>query len=311
MAVPTYDKFIEPVLRLLVDHPEGVDAKTAHEAAASALGLTGEDREQLLPSGSQPMYKNRAGWAHDRLKRAGLSSSPKRGFWKVTAEGVSFAKQHSAPFGQELIEKLAMGYVNVKLKAENSSQAAGLTATSAPVIVPSSPTVSPDDRLGQAITELRQSAVSELLEALAHASPSFFETIVLDLLHQMGYGATRADLQKVGGTGDGGIDGVISLDKLGLEKVYVQAKRWQSTVGRPELQAFYGALAGQKARKGVFITTSGYTAQALEFAKSVEGMVLIDGARLAELMIDHEVGVTARVVKIPKLDSDYFEEEGT
>jgi restriction system protein len=311
MAVPTYDKFIEPVLRLLVDHPEGVDAKSAHEAAASSLGLTAEDREQLLPSGSQPMYKNRAGWAHDRLKRAGLSSSPKRGFWKVTAEGVSFAKQHPAPFGPELIEKLAMGYVNVKLKAENSSQSAGLTATSAPVIAPSSPTISPDDRLGQAITELRQSAVSELLEALAHASPSFFETIVLDLLHQMGYGATRADLQKVGGTGDGGIDGVISLDKLGLEKVYVQAKRWQSTIGRPELQAFYGALAGQKARKGVFITTSGYTAQALDFAKSVEGMVLIDGARLAELMIDHQVGVTARVVKIPKLDSDYFEEEGT
>lgn len=115
----------------------------------------------------------------------------------------------------------------------------------------------------------------------------------------------------VGGSGDAGIDGIISLDKLGLEKVYVQAKRWQSTVGRPELQAFYGALAGQKAKKGVFITTSGYTAQARDFAKSVEGMVLIDGDRLAELMIDHEVGVTARVVKIPKIDSDYFEEEGT
>ncbi len=103
---------------------------------------------------------------------------------------------------------------------------------------------------------------------------------------------------------------MISLDKLGLEKVYVQAKRWQSAVGRPELQAFYGALAGQKAKKGVFITTSAYTAQAIEFAKSVEGMVLIDGKRLTELMIDHEVGITAKVVKIPKLDSDYFDDEG-
>jgi restriction system protein len=170
-------------------------------------------------------------------------------------------------------------------------------------------TSSPDDRLGQALTELRRSVAAELLDSLATVSPAFFETIVLDLLHRMGYGASRADLQRVGGSGDGGIDGVISLDKLGLEKVYVQAKRWQNTVGRPEVQGFYGALAGQRANKGVFITTSGYTAQAVEFANSVERIVLVDGNRLAELMIDHEVGVSARAVKIPKIDSDYFDEE--
>ncbi|MFM2346257.1 MAG: hypothetical protein RL654_1010 [Pseudomonadota bacterium] len=139
-------------------------------------------------------------------------------------------------------------------------------------------------------------------------TPAFFETLVLDLLHRMGYGANRSDLQRVGGSGDAGIDGIISLDRLGLEKVYVQAKRWQGTVGRPEIQAFYGALAGQRAKKGVFITTSGYTAQALQFAQSVEGIVLVDGVRLAELMVDHEVGVTARVLKVPKVDVDYFEE---
>jgi restriction system protein len=168
---------------------------------------------------------------------------------------------------------------------------------------------SPDDRLGQALEELRQAAESELLELLANVSPAFFETIVLDLLHRIGYGASRADLQRVGGSGDGGIDGVISLDRLGLEKVYIQAKRWQSNVGRPEIQAFYGALAGQKAKKGVFITTSGFTSQALDFAKSVEGIVLIDGTRLASLMIECELGVTARTVKIPKIDGDYFDEE--
>ena len=163
------------------------------------------------------------------------------------------------------------------------------------------------------MTELRQAAVTELLEALGQASSSFFETIVLDVLHKMGYGASRTDLQKVGGSGDAGIDGIISLDRLGLEKVYVQAKRWKEsvTVGRPDLQAFYGALAGQKAKKGIFITTSTYTAQAVAFAKSVEGMVLVDGPKLAELMIDYEVGVTARTVKIPKVDSDYFDQEGT
>jgi restriction system protein len=163
--------------------------------------------------------------------------------------------------------------------------------------------------LAQALSELRSSVAGELLETLASVSPTYFESIVLDLLHRMGYGASRSDLQRVGGVGDGGIDGVIALDRLGLEKVYVQAKRWQNVVGRPEIQAFYGALAGQKAKKGVFITTSGYTAQAIEFARSVDGIVLIDGARLADLMIENEVGVSARTVKVPKLDSDYFDED--
>jgi restriction system protein len=311
MTVPTYDNFIEPLLRYLEAHPSGVEAKAAHEAAATALNLSAEDREQLLPSGTQRIYKNRAGWAHDRLKRAGLSSSPKRGFWNLTPEGIAFAKEHPAPLSPELIEKLAVDFMGVKLKSESGAQR--VTPGGAAVLpsTPSPPAVtSPDDRLGQAIAELRQAAVTELLETLAQVSPTFFETIVLDLLHKMGYGARRADLQRVGGTGDAGIDGIISLDRLGLEKVYVQAKRWQAAVGRPDLQAFYGALAGQKAKRGVFITTSAYTAQALDFAKSVEGMVLIDGARLAELMIDCEVGVAARTVKIPKVDSDYFDEEG-
>jgi restriction system protein len=155
---------------------------------------------------------------------------------------------------------------------------------------------------------LRKSAASELLEILATVSPSFFERVVLDLLHGMGYGANRADLQQVGGPGDAGIDGVISLDRLGFEKVYVQAKRWHENISRPHLQAFYGALAGQKARKGVFITTSLFSTQARDYAKSVEGIVLLDGPRLAGLMIDYGIGVTARLVKIPKIDSDYFDE---
>lgn len=203
-----------------------------------------------------------------------------------------------------------MGYIDVKLRAAHS-----ITDLQGPEIQPflsqTSPHASPDDRLGQAVAELREAAETELLELLANVSPTYFETIVLDLLHRMGYGASRADLQRVGGSGDGGIDGVISLDRLGLEKVYVQAKRWQSNVGRPELQAFYGALAGQKAKKGVFITTSGFTTQATDFAKSVEGIVLIDGVRLASLMIECELGVTSKTVKIPKIDGDYFDEEAT
>lgn len=166
---------------------------------------------------------------------------------------------------------------------------------------------SPDDRLNDALKEIRDSVAIDLLANLLQVSPTRFEFIVLDVLHKLGYGSHRNDLQRIGGTGDGGIDGIISLDKLGLERIYVQAKRWQGTVGRPDLQAFYGALAGQKAKRGIFITTSGYTAHAIDFAKSVEGLVLIDGNRLVNLMMDNEIGVSSQVIKLPKLDMDYFE----
>lgn len=310
MTVPTYDKFIEPILRFLATRPSGALAREAHEAAAQALGVTDIDRQELLPSGVQLVYKNRAGWAHDRLKRAGLSSSPRRGFWQITEEGLVFLAKYPTSLSPKIIEHLAMGFKEVRLKPTGNGE---LLPSQSPIktLGDESAIASPDDRLGEALSELRSSVALELLEFLSTVSPSFFETIVLDLLHRMGYGASRADLQRVGGSGDGGIDGVISLDKLGLEKVYVQAKRWQGTVGRPEVQAFYGALAGQRANKGVFITTSGYTAQAIGFAKSVERVVLVDGSRLVELMIDHEVGVSARTVKIPKIDSDYFDEEST
>ena len=308
MTVPTYDQFIEPVLRYLARHPDGAPARQVHEAAADALGLGDEDRQILLASGAQPMYKNRAGWAHDRLKRAGFSSSPRRGIWQITPAGIRFAADHPAPLAAEQIQRMAREFVDVRLRP--TADAALVAPAVAPPILPDT-LASPDDRLGQALTELREAAETELLELLARVSPSFFETIVLDLLHRMGYGANRADLQRVGGAGDAGIDGIISLDRLGLEKVYVQAKRWQNSVGRPELQAFYGALAGQKAKKGVFITTSAFTAQALDFAKSVEGIVLVDGARLAGLMIDHEIGISSRTMRIPKIDSDYFDEESS
>ncbi|KYF50832.1 restriction endonuclease [Sorangium cellulosum] len=304
MTVPTFDTFIEPILRYLAAHPNGAPTRDVHEAAANALRLTESDRQELLPSGVQPVFKNRAGWAHDRLKRAGLSSSPRRGFWQLTPDGLAFVAKNPRGLSEEQLEELATSNTDVRLRGAAVDGSTAASATTSLALA-----ASPDDRLEEAVAELRRTVAAEVLEALRRVSPTFFETIVLDLLHRMGYGASRADLQRVGGAGDGGIDGVISLDKLGLEKVYVQAKRWQQTVGRPEVQAFYGALAGQRANKGVFITTSSFTAQATEFARSVERVVLVDGGRLAELMIDHEVGVTLRPVKVPKMDSDYFEEE--
>lgn len=311
MPVPTYDKFIEPILRFLATRPEGAPAREAHDAAASALQLTEDDRKAILPSGIQSVYKNRAGWAHDRLKRAGLSSSPRRGYWVLTSDGFEYASSHPQPLPRDEIERLATEFMDVRLRPDVEGEPLSAPTLQSAESTASRAVASPDDRLGEALAELRNVVAAELAEALRNVSPGYFETIVLDLLHKMGYGASRTDLLRVGRSGDGGIDGVISLDKLGLEKVYVQAKRWQATVGRPEVQAFYGALAGNRANKGVFITTSGYTAQAIEFARSVERVVLVDGVKLADLMIDHEVGVASRTVKVPKLDSDYFDEESS
>lgn len=298
ISLPTYDQFIEPILRVLQQYPEGLRAAEVHDAAADYLQLTQEQRSELLSSG-QAVYKNRCGWAHDRLKRAGLSFSPRRGLWQLSKEGIVYIKQNSGAIAEDEIQRIANSYYD-GLPATKDNQAVVFEE-------PLSGQASPDDQLEQALQALRQATAGELLEMLLAVTPSRFEVIVLDVLHGLGYGISRQDLQRVGGSGDAGIDGVISLDKLGLEKVYVQAKRWQGTVGRPELQAFYGALAGQKAKRGVFITTSSFTAQALDFAKSVEGIVLIDGERLVNLMMDTEVGVTSRTLKVPSLDSDYFE----
>ena len=211
-------------------------------------------------------------------------------------------EQHPKQFSIDLIKQIALVSKNSNktLNDSPSETNAALTETEL--------TQSPEDRLNSALKEIKQSTQSDLLELLSNVSPTYFETVVLDVLHKMGYGADRTDLQRVGQTGDEGIDGIISLDKLGLEKIYVQAKRWQNNIGRPDLQAFYGALAGQKAKKEIFITTSDYTKQAREYANTIEGLVIVNGSRLAELMIEYEVGVSAKTIFVPKIDSDYFEE---
>lgn len=306
MAIPTYDKFIEPILRYLAEHPEGSPASTLYEASSAALGISDEDKQVLLPSRTQPVYKNRAGWAHDRLKRARLSSSPRRGYWKLTTEGINYANSHPAPLTEDQVKELAVADPAVRLRPLTgcgNGQPRPLEQHDFEDLV-----ATPDDRLESALTELKEAAGEDLLETIGRMSPRFFENLVLDLLHAMGYGASRTDLQHVGRSGDGGIDGIISLDRLGLEKVFVQAKRWQNSVGPEAVQAFYGALEGRRASKGVFITTSTFTAGAVEFAQLVEKIVLIDGARLADLMMEYGVGVSHRIVRIPKIDSDYFEE---
>lgn len=303
MAIPTYDQFIEPLLRFLNEKPKGVSTSEVYAALANSVDLTDEERDQLLPSRRQPVYQNRIGWAHDRLKRAGLSQSRERGTWQLTDAGRAFLAEHPSAIDAVEIEKIAKVPPDSRLTTDPDSPA------TSPPQAPPSEGGSPDERIDQAIGELNDSVASELLDLIGESSPTFFEHLVLDLLHALGYGTSRADLQRVGGSSDGGIDGVISLDRLGLEKVYVQAKRWQNNVGRPEIQGFFGALAGRRAKKGVFITTSAFTREARDYANQVsDSIVLVDGARLARLMIEHGVGVTHRPLKVAQVDSDYFDE---
>jgi restriction system protein len=306
MTVPTYDQFIDPLLRFLARHPGGAEVDDVYEGVASAIALPEEDRAALLPSGRQPIFKNRIGWAHDRLKRAGLSRSAKRGVWQLTEDGLALAKR-SAQLSPTDVDKIAdvdrASRLSKPLDNEAATQTSGEPTRSA-----ASSIESPDERIESAMEELSDSVARDLLERIGRAPPVFFEGLVLELLHAMGYGASRDDIQRVGASGDGGIDGIISLDRLGLEKVYVQAKRWQGVVGSPQIQSFMGALQLQGANKGVFLTTSAFTKDARDAAARARGsVVLVDGARLTSLMIEHGVAVTHRLLKMPKVDGDYFE----
>ncbi len=302
MSVPTYDQFIEPLLQVLAQRRDGLRASEAHALVSEAVGLSEADKAELLPSGKQAVYQNRISWAHDRLKRAGLSQSPKRGRWRLTPEGLTYATEHAAGIAPGELDTLVR--VPADSKAGEPDPPHRATHPDATIV-----NASPDERIDEAVGELHDSVAAELLELMHSATPAFFEQLVLDVLHGLGYGLDRASLRQVGRSGDGGIDGIISLDRLGLEKVYVQAKRWQDKVGRPQIQSFFGALAGHRATKGVFMTTSGFTKVAREYAAQVsDSLVLIDGRRLADLMIEEGIGVSHRIVRIAKIDSDYFDE---
>lgn len=305
MAVPSFDRFIDPLLRVLAAQPGEVRAADAHEASAAALGVTDEDKATLIPSG-QPLYKNRVGWAHDRLKRAGLSEAVRRGVWRATDAGRALAARYPVALPTELVTKLARDYDD----GDGGSGPPDGGGRSVESMERAEVRASPDERIDTALQEIRGSVAGELLELIGRQSPSFFERLVLDLLHKMGYGLSRHELQTVGGSGDGGIDGIISLDRLGLQKVYVQAKRWAGVVGGPIVRDFIGALTTRGADKGVLLTTSKFTPDAVATAERVRSgtIVLVDGRRLAELMIDHGVAVVSRPLHIPRIDGDYFDE---
>ncbi len=277
---------------------------------ADGFDLAHAAREQMLPSGKTTVLANRVAWALSHLFQAGLIERPERGVYRITARGRAVAAEHPERVDMALLSQFA-DYRS--FRARGRAPAASTAATSTAPAEQGTPR----ERLEAAYGELRTSLALELLESVLAQSPSFFEKLVLDVLQGMGYGGSLVNAaEKLGRTGDEGVDGVIREDPLGLDLIYVQAKRWTNVVGRPEIQRFVGALQGQRASKGVFITTSSFSAEAIQFAGGVTPRtVLIEGAELADLMIEHGVGVTVSdVYKVGRVDLDYFvaddEDEG-
>lgn len=305
MPIPDYQTAMLPLLRYAGDGQEH-KFRDAVEALAPQFELTEQERGELLPSGGSLLFDNRVGWARTYLKQAGLLESPKRGLMRITQRGLDVLRQAPVRVDLAFLEQFAE-FREFKTR-KRDSQAAEQDSQSPRAQQDAAMT--PEDQLAVAYRRLRDTLESDLLEQVKSSSPAFFERLVIDLLLAMGYGGSRRDAGRaIGRSGDGGIDGIIKEDKLGLDAIYVQAKRWEATVGRPEVQKFAGALQGHRANKGVFITTSNYSAEALSFVGMISSkIILIDGPTLAGLMIDHGVGVsTVGTYEIRKIDADYFE----
>jgi len=314
MPIPSFTDIIPSLLQILSAHPDGLAVKQVYAGVAEGLRLTEEELAQMVPSQSQALYKNRIGWAQDSLKRVGWSISPAHGLWKITPAGILALKEH--PNGFTSAELKMIGRANASVKMVDLLSSNGLAPAIETKIQPSTEVVavateadSPDDLMQKALAKIRASVELDVLERLRQVSPQKFEILVLDLLHAMGYGLNRNSLKHIGGSGDGGIDGIVPLDRLGLNKVYVQAKRWQGSVGSPEVQTFMGALQLHGADRGVLMTSGDFSKPAIETATRAKGViVLVDGGEMARLMVEFGVGVEHRAIKIPALRADSFEE---
>lgn len=295
-----------PLLNFLGDRGDHT-LREVEEALGEHFHLTPAERAELLPSGQQGKFRNRVGWARTYLKKACLIDAPKRGVFKITDRGLKTLASNPVKIDGKFLEQFSE-FMEFRELSRAPNELATVLATAVPVDAASA---TPEEAIELAYQGLREQLAQELLSKILGCSPTFFEQLVVELLVKMGYGGSRRDAgERIGQTGDGGIDGIIKEDRLGLDAIFIQAKRWQGSVGRPEIQKFVGALQGQRARKGVFITTSTYTADAVDYASRIDTkVVLIDGKHLSALMIDFDVGVSASASYIVKrVDSDYFEE---
>jgi restriction system protein len=296
---------MRPILALTEDGNEWT-AASIRDAIISQFELSAEDIAERLPSGRDTTVRNRVGWAITYLYRAGLLVRPRRSVYRITERGRSVLQEHPKRVDNSVLDDFEEFQ---EFRSRDATPSRPQPDASAQAELPAADTATPEERAASAYRELRGTLASDLLERVAEQSPEFFEDVVLDVLHAMGYGGSRDDAaERLGRSGDEGVDGVIREDRLGLDLIYVQAKKWSNPVGRPEIQRFVGALQGQRASKGVFITTSSFSPEAGNYADSVSPrVILVDGPALAQLMIEHGVGVSvATTYEIKRIDLDYF-----
>jgi len=303
MAIPDYQSLMLPLLKIISDGKE-ITFRDAVESLAKEFDVSEEERKELLPSGQSPVFDNRVGWARTYLKKSGLLESPRRGTLKITDKGLKILSQKPENINVKFLKQFPEFVEFQTPKRDSVGQET----------IYEEETHTPEELLDDSYQRIRRALALELLSKVMNLPPSFFERLVIELLVKMGYGGSIQDAGKaIGKTGDEGIDGTIKEDKLGLDIIYVQAKRWQTgnVVGRPEIHKFVGALAGQGAKKGIFITTSSFSKEALDYTpKNETKIVLIDGEKLAQLMIDYDLGVSlVNKYEIKRIDGDYFGEE--
>jgi restriction system protein len=302
MVIPDYQSVMLPLLKYAGNGKEH-RIRDAVEKLAEEFRLSEEERKELLPSGQQEVFKNRVGWASTYLKKAGLLDSGKKGYFSITQKGLDVLKENPVSIDVNFLKRY-------KEFNEFYNKDKRVLIDKTDVSETEKEALDPEEFLEIAYQKLYNELVSEILSVIKKCSASFFESLVVDVLTKMGYGGSRADAGKaVGKSHDGGIDGIIKEDRLGLDVIYIQAKRWEGTVTRPEIQKFAGALIGKKAKKGVFITTSNFSKEAIEYADFTGNIVLVDGETLSRLMIEYNVGVSkVKSYEVKKMDTDYFED---
>lgn len=305
MAIPDFQSLMLPLLEFAADGMEH-SSRDAREHLAGVFSLSAAERAELLPSGRQPVFDNRVAWAKTFLQQAGLLSSPRRAYFQITDRGRQILAEKPGRIDNRFLSRFPE-FVEFRMSGQRERQAPAATP------VESCEVSTPEEMLEAAYQQIRGDLAAELLLRIKAAPPAFFERLVVELMVAMGYGGSRREAgEAIGRSGDGGIDGIIREDRLGLDIIYIQAKRWEGNVGVRELREFVGVLNGKGARKGVFITTSGFARAALDYIATITDrkVVLLDGRELTELMIDFGLGVTTTATyEVKRIDSDYFSEE--
>ncbi|MDQ8207597.1 restriction endonuclease [Coraliomargarita sp. SDUM461003] len=304
MAIPDFQSLMRPLLKAHEDGEEHLNRDLVN-GLADLFDLTEEERREMLPSGGARLFDNRVGWAKSHISQAGLLESPRRAVSIITDKGRQVLSQHPDRVDLKILNEF-QEYRDFRNRKKQSVE----SSTSSEE-VPDEEEQTPEEALENAYLKVRSQVEADLLALTMSNPPEFLEQVVVDLVVRMGYGGSRKDAgEALGRSGDEGIDGIIKEDPLGLDIIYLQAKRWEGSVGRPEIQKFAGALQGQRARKGIFITTSTFSSGALEYVSHIESkIILIDGQRLAKLMFNHGIGVaSASNYEVKRIDTDYFAE---